>query len=901
MDNSENTESENMSSSHVQSIKQLLTASKETDIDFPSKTNGTTMPEIRITPHLETITNSNGGLELNGHLQPTESSSEVSDFDDKKDDEKMISGEESVVKNLTLIQEEEEEIPFLNYEKDNDDKDVLQGIDGSGDHINDKERVSSPTKMPNGYSELRRISSKDIYPDRETEDFDSSDDGSSDEESHDPPLNDAGLRGSPKARRKKNSDSYSLLWTDEESHTSTMHHLDVFRRSKQFCDLILQVGGREIHCHRVVVGGGCRFLYKELVQSEKESTPLGRISLNQIQPQLSPDAVESLVDYMYTAKLIIPQGQLQSVYCASVKLRVERVMPVCRRHITNRLDIGNCVETWRLAWSVEDLDLLTVLNEYIEENFEAITKTNEFLALPRIKMVVVASNLPPDANPFHLLPRDNALSQLALSWVKGIVRNKGGRYMEELTEQIQRVTLEELTNTVPYSTTSSSSSTSNASSPGSNKQVPPPSFTVTNIDDSTTKSSPKQRLSRTSSIDSLSSSDSEKSSGYDRCKPEGQWTVIASMQTADHMIAWCNLGDILSTLTLHLPTNLITNANFCGTNGNQSNSVSASSSSSHSCASSVGSVSELSHLSQARCAAGVTALNGKIYAIGGYNQSECLDTVECYDPSSNKWTMLARMRERRARFTAAVLHGQIYAVGGSTGSRDQLSVEKYDPIGDKWSQAPPLPVSCSGVAVAVMKNKLYCIGGVQQSTGVAGIKLCHQYDPITQSWQSIAPLNTGRSFAGVAELNGILYCVGGTDGWTCLASVERYNGEKWIRGPQLNVPRRGAGLAKLGYTLYCVGGSDGGSFWPSIEQYTHESDSWTMVQATMTVPRSNVGLVPLNGLLFAVGGFSGRQFLNSIETMDETGDEWTTHDAHVVAAATCNNTTLVEEAGTAVS
>ncbi|XP_039270355.2 uncharacterized protein LOC120345045 [Styela clava] len=883
MDNSENMEEENGGSNHEQSISQLFATSKETNIDFPSKTNSNPMPEIHITPHTEIIANGNGSLELNGHTQSEELGSQVVQNGKTLDgNEKMASDEDSKDKDGTFL--EEGEIPFSNYEKDDSEND----IDGTGDHSAEKNDLSSPTKMPNGFaSELRRISSKDIYPDRETEEFETSDDDSSDEEAQDELVTtDVLSKGSPKMRRKQKSDCYSLLWTDEESHASTMHHLDVFRRSKQFCDLILQVGGREIHCHRVVVGGGCRFLYKELVQGEKESTTLRRISLNQIQPQLSPDAVESLVDYMYTSKLIIPQGQLQSVYCASVKLRVERVMPVCRRNITNRLDVGNCVKTWRLAWNVEDLDLLTVLNEYIEENFETITKSNEFLALPRIKMVVIASNLPLDAPPFHVLPRDNALGQLALSWVKGIVKKNGGRYMEELTEQIQRIPLEELTNTVPYSNTSSSSA-STSSSPGSNKQVPP-SFPVTN-DESTTKSSPKQRLSRTSSIDSLSSSGSEKSTGYDQCKPEGQWTIIASMQTADHMIALCNLGDVLSTLTLHLPTNLITNSNFYGMSGNPSNSVSTSSSSSHSCASSVGSVSELSHLSQARCAAGVTALNGKIYAMGGYNQSECLDSVECYDPNHNKWTMVARMQERRARFTAAVLNGQIYAVGGSTGSKDQLSVERYDPESDKWSQAPPLPIRCCGVAVAVMNDKLYCIGGVQQSTGVAGIKLCHQFDPVTQSWQSIASLNTGRSFAGVAELNGILYCVGGTDGWTCLTSVERYNGDKWIRGPQLNVPRRGAGLAKFGDTLYCVGGSDGGSFWSSIEQYAHETDSWTMLPTSMTVPRSNVGLVSLNGLLFAIGGFSGRHFLNSIETMDETGDEWTTHDAHIVAAATCNN------------
>lgn len=40
----------------------------------------------------------------------------------------------------------------------------------------------------------------------------------------------------------------------------------------------------------------------------------------------------------------------------------------------------------RLASNVEDIDLLNVVAEYIEEHFELVTKSNEFLVLPKIRV-----------------------------------------------------------------------------------------------------------------------------------------------------------------------------------------------------------------------------------------------------------------------------------------------------------------------------------------------------------------------------------------------------------------------------------------------------------------------------------------------------------------------------------
>lgn len=63
-----------------------------------------------------------------------------------------------------------------------------------------------------------------------------------------------------------------------------------------------KVSGSEVYCHRIVVAGASRALYQELMQGEQDSGPIARITVGDLHSPLNPEAVELLVDYMYTAK-----------------------------------------------------------------------------------------------------------------------------------------------------------------------------------------------------------------------------------------------------------------------------------------------------------------------------------------------------------------------------------------------------------------------------------------------------------------------------------------------------------------------------------------------------------------------------------------------------------------------
>ncbi|KAL3311996.1 hypothetical protein Ciccas_009419 [Cichlidogyrus casuarinus] len=72
-----------------------------------------------------------------------------------------------------------------------------------------------------------------------------------------------------------------------------------------------------------------------------------------------------------------------------------------------------------------------------------------------------------------------------------------------------------------------------------------------------------------------------------------------------------------------------------------------------------------------------------VYVFGGRNsEMDALNTAERYDPESNRWMQLPRMRKKRNGASAAVLDERIFVIGGETGSK---FMEIFHPRSNQWS------------------------------------------------------------------------------------------------------------------------------------------------------------------------------------------------------------------------
>ena len=141
----------------------------------------------------------------------------------------------------------------------------------------------------------------------------------------------------------------------------------------------------------------------------------------------------------------------------------------------------------------------------------------------------------------------------------------------------------------------------------------------------------------------------------------------------------------------------------------------------------------------AREACGVAELNGRVYAIGGSNGHDALDSVECYDVRSSTWTMLgARLGcGKRSALCAVALGGYVYAIGGWNGS-NLCVVERYDPCKRVWTPVASLIQPRSGAAAVVLGGQIYCIGGYSRQKAYETGVSAERYVEASDTWEAVA-------------------------------------------------------------------------------------------------------------------------------------------------------------------
>lgn len=66
-------------------------------------------------------------------------------------------------------------------------------------------------------------------------------------------------------------------------------------------------------------------------------------------------------------------------------------------------------------------------------------------------------------------------------------------------------------------------------------------------------------------------------------------------------------------------------------------------------------------------AVGAAALNNRLYVCGGYDGVSSLNTVECYHPETDTWTIITSMQKHRSAGGVIGFEGYVYALGGHNG------------------------------------------------------------------------------------------------------------------------------------------------------------------------------------------------------------------------------------------
>ncbi|MFJ9434312.1 hypothetical protein ACIRQY_32280 [Streptomyces sp. NPDC101490] len=279
---------------------------------------------------------------------------------------------------------------------------------------------------------------------------------------------------------------------------------------------------------------------------------------------------------------------------------------------------------------------------------------------------------------------------------------------------------------------------------------------------------------------------------------------------------------------------------------------------------------------QARAEVGAATLDGRLYVVGGTLQPDggapvwASDAVTSYDPRADRWSSHAPLPRPLTHVGVAALDGRLYAFGGFTDivhMDPQAVAYVYHPARDRWSRLPDMPARLGSVAVSAVAGKLHLLGGRASTTvvtipeppvslGFGTVNSHLVYDPEVCRWSTARPLpGEPRDHAGIAVLGRDLHVFGGrvADVTDNLARHDVYHTGtgRWSTAAPLPAPRSAGAAVVLGGRIVYAGGecgSDGGTF-GEVTVYDPGTDTWS---AGRPLPQSRHG--------FGAGTVHGRAY-----------------------------------------
>lgn len=296
-------------------------------------------------------------------------------------------------------------------------------------------------------------------------------------------------------------------------------------------------------------------------------------------------------------------------------------------------------------------------------------------------------------------------------------------------------------------------------------------------------------------------------------------------------------------------------------------------------------------LSTPRFRAGLASIGGRLFSIGGGQNSSPVSTVEEYDPETQNWTLRASISSPRASVAVAGALGKLYAIGGSSNVSDTFpsplpTVEEgtLPPIGSVLQIPTGDTITAGNGQITIRWNP------------VAGATAYNIYmaSDINLSRSNYTSLPNGAKFVGVTSphtvtglTNGKTYYFFVTAADAGRESEESFGssatptvppGLLWRTKASMPTPRLESGTAVVNGKIYVVGGYSGSAL-TTTEEYDPVTDAWT-TKADMPTARRSPVVAAVNNKIYAIGGMS---YINTnqvtysyaTEEFDPSTNTWT--------------------------
>ncbi|XP_069933234.1 kelch-like protein 20 isoform X2 [Oryctolagus cuniculus] len=509
-----------------------------------------------------------------------------------------------------------------------------------------------------------------------------------------------------------------MPYISDKHPRQTLEVINLLRKHRELCDVVLVVGAKKIYAHRVILSA-CSPYFRAMFTGELAESRQTEVVIRDIDER----AMELLIDFAYTSQITVEEGNVQTLLPAACLLQLAEIQEACCEFLKRQLDPSNCLGIRAFADTHSCRELLRIADKFTQHNFQEVMESEEFMLLPANQLIDIISS-----DELNVRSEEQVFNAV-MAWVKYSIQER----RPQLPQVLQHVRLPLLSPKFLVGTV------------GSDPLIKSDEECRDLVDEAKNylllpQERPLMQGPRTRprkpircgevlfAVGGWCSGDAI--SSVERYDPQtNEWRMVASMSKRRCGVGVSVLDDLLYAVGGHDGSSYLNSVERYDPKENKWTRVAS--------------------MSTRRLGVAVAVLGGFLYAVGGSDGTSPLNTVERYSPQENRWHTIAPMGTRRKHLGCAVYQDMIYAVGGRDDTTELSSAERYNPRTNQWSPVVAMTSRRSGVGLAVVNGQLMAVGGFD---GTTYLKTIEVFDPDANTWRLYGGMNYRRLGGGVGVI-----------------------------------------------------------------------------------------------------------------------------------------------------
>uniref|UniRef100_A0AAQ5ZQW1 BTB domain-containing protein n=2 Tax=Amphiprion ocellaris TaxID=80972 RepID=A0AAQ5ZQW1_AMPOC len=505
--------------------------------------------------------------------------------------------------------------------------------------------------------------------------------------------------------------------------TGIMGVMNDLRKEGALCDVTLVVQGKPFPAHRVVLAAASHF-FRVMFTTRMMESVSSEVELR----SADPDAVELLLEYIYTSQISVNSSIVESLLDAANQYQIDPVKKMCAEFLQGQIDATNCLGILSLAEYMYCPELKAAAEDFVQLHLTEVYKLDEFLQLDVTQLTRM----------LHqgkiTVSSEAQIYDAAMRWLKYDVYNR----QQYVVEVLRCVRFPLISKTFLSKTVQAEPLIQDH--PECLKMIlSGMSYHLLSVRDRGDRgTNTRHRVQKLEYRIAVFGETQRRFCHFFNPK-DSSFTKICgnfNMPNTAMAVFWDNVVYFLGGLqTSSMKCYNVLKNNWCSKAGP----------------------------STPRRNLSACAASGKIYASGGSGTAvSVLDLFECYDMQTESWQVQTRMLTARLDHGSVEANGLIYVCGGMVGTMLSVRIlnncEVYDPETHQWKELCGMREARMNHGLVVVNNRIYAVGGQGTQGGLVSVEY---YNIATNEWCAASPMPWRGVRVKCVALGSVIYVLTG--------------------------------------------------------------------------------------------------------------------------------------------